>query len=50
MHLQVQRSKVVVQEPQPHFDAPITFSAGLAAAVHVDITVENIVDPLSELR
>ncbi|XP_076820077.1 integrator complex subunit 4-like [Clavelina lepadiformis] len=46
----VQRSSVVVQQPQPRFDAPITFSAGLAACVHVEATLLNVVNPVSEIR
>ena len=49
-HGQVQRSSVVVQQPQPRFDAPITFSAGLAACVHVEATLLNVVNPVSEIR
>nr|CAB3256446.1 integrator complex subunit 4 [Phallusia mammillata] len=44
------RSKVTVHEPQTNLDSPIVISAGLAASLHVDITTENLSNPLRELR
>nr|XP_018670091.1 integrator complex subunit 4 [Ciona intestinalis] len=46
----VQKSRVIIHEPQPNPDSPVVISAGLVAALNVDAVAENLTNPLHEIR